>query len=94
MVIPGHTRIEAIAEYIARDSQFYAESVVAKLFHAPQVLLKYPQIGRVVPELNQDSVREIFVFQFRLIYEIQHEDIHVLTIIHGKRLFEDAFKSD
>ena len=81
--------IEAIAEYIARDSAFYAESTVERIFQAPERLMQFPKLGRVVPEKNDDSIREIFVFQYRIIYEIMASEIHVLTVVHGKRIIED-----
>ena len=81
--------IEAIAEYIARDSASYAESTVERIFQAPEKLMQFPKLGRVVPEKNDESVREIFVFQYRIIYEIVASEIHVLTVVHGKRILED-----
>lgn len=81
--------IEAIAEYIARDSASYAESTVERIFQAPEKLMQFPKLGRVVPEKNDESVREIFVFQYRIIYEIVVSEIHVLTVVHGKRILED-----
>ena len=81
--------IEAIAEYIARDSTFYAESTVERIFQAPEKLMPFPKLGRVVPEKNDESIREIFVFQYRIIYEIAASEIHILTVVHGKRIIED-----
>jgi len=81
--------IKAIAEYIARDSTFYAESTVERIFQAPKKLLQFPKLGRVVPEKSDASIREIFVFQYRIIYEILASEIHVLTVVHGKRIIED-----
>lgn len=81
--------IEAIAEYIARDSIFYAESTVEQIFQAPEKLMQFPKLGRVVPEKNDDSIREIFVFQYRIIYEVRASEIHVLTVVHGKRILEN-----
>lgn len=81
--------IEAIAEYIARDSTIYAESTIERIFQAPEKLMQFPKLGRVVPEKNDDSVREIFVFQYRIIYEILASEIHILTVVHGKRIIED-----
>ena len=51
--------------------------------------MQFPKLGRVVPEKNDESVREIFVFQYRIIYEILATEIHVLTVVHGKRIIED-----
>ena len=81
--------IKAIAEYIARDSNFYAESIVERIFRAPEKLMQFPKLGRVVPEKNNESIREIFVFQYRIIYEIFESEIHILTVVHGKRIIED-----
>ncbi len=81
--------IQAIAEYIARDSTSYAESTVERIFRAPERLIQFPELGRVVPEKNNESIREIFVFQYRIIYELLAGEIHVLTVVHGKRIIED-----
>lgn len=80
--------IEAIGEYIARDSEFYAESTVFKIYEAPQSLINLPKLGRVVPEIGDETIRELFVFQYRIIYEIKSNEIHILTVIHGKRLLD------
>ena len=81
--------IEAIAQYIARDSTIYAESTVERIFQAPERLMQLPKLGRIVPEKNDESIREIFVFQYRIIYEILASEIHILTVVHGKRIIED-----
>lgn len=78
--------IEDIAEFIARDSVYYAESTVQKIFEAPQPLKQHPKAGRVVPEIGGESIRELFVFQYRVIYEIKVETVNILTVIHGKRI--------
>ena len=74
---------------ILRDSIVYAESTVERIFQAPERLAQFPKLGRVVPEKGDESIREIFVFQYRIIYEILTSEIHVLTVVHGKRIIED-----
>ena len=81
--------INAIAQYIARDSTAYAQSTVERIFQATERLIQFPKLGRIVPEKNDKSIREIFVFQYRIIYEILVSEIHVLTVVHGKRIIED-----
>lgn len=80
--------VEAIAAYIARDSAYYAASVVEKLLLAGANLKQFPQMGRVVPELNQPNIRECFVYSYRLIYRIETTRILVTAVIHGKRLLD------
>ena len=54
------------------------------------LLVTQPRMGRRVPELRQDRVREHFIYSYRVVYEIQGEDLQVLAVIHGKRLLESV----
>ena len=82
--------IDSIAEYISRDSLYHARQVVERLFELGESLRKYPKIGRIVPELGDSQVRECFLYSYRLIYELKDEEIHILAVIHGKRLLESV----
>ena len=55
----ARTQLREIHDYIARDSRFYAKRVVAALAARTDGLDELPRKGRVVPELNQDTVREL-----------------------------------
>lgn len=78
--------LQAIAEFISRDSAFYASSVVTKVTAVSRSLIENPLIGRIVPELGDDQIRERFVYSYRLIYRVMNHEILVVAIIHGKRL--------
>ncbi|TFH86777.1 type II toxin-antitoxin system RelE/ParE family toxin [Billgrantia azerbaijanica] len=86
--------LELIAEYIERDSPFYASAVVSKLVDTARGLPDLPEMGRVVPELGVDFLRERFVYSYRLIYRVDPERILVLAVIHGKRLLENTGRFD
>ncbi|MCG7978817.1 MAG: type II toxin-antitoxin system RelE/ParE family toxin [Candidatus Thiodiazotropha endolucinida] len=89
--------IDEIAEYIHRDSPHYAQRVVEALIAATDLLPGQPHLGRVVPELRQQNIRECFIYSYRLIYEIHSAELHILAVIHGKRLLEsveDRFPDD
>ena len=81
--------LESIAEYIARDSKFYAGAVVSKIMAVSRKIPDQKLLGRVVPELNDESVRERFVYSYRLIYKIEGTTVLVVAVIHGKRLLEN-----
>ena len=49
----------AIAEYIAQDSQKYAKVQIQRLRTRAQQLSKFPELGRMVPEIEDEEVREI-----------------------------------
>jgi toxin ParE1/3/4 len=82
--------LESIAAYIARDSDFYARSVVSEILSLSRRIGAFPYIGRMVPEIGAEEVRERFVYSYRLIYRIQSEQVLIVAVIHGKRLLEDV----
>jgi toxin ParE1/3/4 len=80
--------VDAIAEFIARDSQHHARRVVAAMFDLGDAAGEQPLVGRMVPELLQPKLRERFLYSYRLIYEIGSEHVAILAVIHGRRLLE------
>ena len=78
--------IESIANYIQKDSLQYAKSVVQTFFSKVEILTEFPLIGRIVPEYNNENIRELFIYSYRLIYNIEANSIHIIAVIHGKRL--------
>jgi plasmid stabilization system protein ParE len=52
-----------------------------------EALNSFPEAGRIVPEINDPKIREIFVYSYRLIYEIFPNRVEVLALIHSKRDF-------
>ena len=80
--------IEAIASYIERDSPWYARAVVSKIVETAESIPDYPELGRIVPEIDDRSIRERFVYSYRIIYRIEQERILVATVVHGSRLLQ------
>lgn len=80
--------VEAIAFYIAADSTAYASAVVKKIIDTTRNLSRFPFAGRVVPEFDDENIREKFAYSYRIIYRIQEEKITIAAVIHGKRLLE------
>lgn len=78
--------LKAIHDYIARDSTHYAKKVTRELVDKADALAELPRLGRVVPELGDESVREIPAYSYRILYEIKAGDtIVVLAVIHKRR---------
>ena len=80
--------LQSIAEYIERNSEFYARAVVIKILDVSRSIKNLPSRGRVVPEVGDDNIRELFVYSYRVIYQVQESEILIVAVIHGKRLFE------
>lgn len=80
--------LEGIATYLARDSVAYARAVASKVLATAKSVGQVPEIGRLVPEVGVESIRERFVYSYRLIYRIEPHRVFVLAIVHGKRLVD------
>ena len=83
----GHAKAQLrhIYDYIAQDSPFYAKRVSEALVNKTLVLDKLPRLGRIVPELNEENIREIPLYSYRILYEIKPNHIDVLALIHKRR---------
>ena len=77
--------IEAIAGYISRDSLSYAGTVVTRIIDSTRKLEKCPFAGRVVPEFGSKTLREVFAYNYRIIYRIRGDKVTVAAVIHGRR---------
>ncbi|OHD67701.1 MAG: hypothetical protein A2W19_02915 [Spirochaetes bacterium RBG_16_49_21] len=89
---PAKDDLRQIYDYIARGSHYYAEQTVAELIEKTEPIESFPFMGRVVPELMEENVREILSSSYRIIYEILPDLISVLAVIHTKRDFDSAFE--
>lgn len=85
--IQSVTDIENIADFIAKDSERYAKIQVNRFFKAVEVLEINPKIGRLVPEFNNETIRELILGNYRIIYHLVSSDlIDILTVHHSRRL--------
>ena len=77
--------LETVADYIAKDSRHYAAAFVGEVRDAARSLAHLAERGRVVPEFHDSSIRELFVRDYRLVYQVAKETVYVIGFIHGAR---------
>ena len=58
--------LDAVIGYIARDSPPAALQVLDQALRAGASLADFAERGRIVPELNDPAICEVFVFKYRL----------------------------
>jgi len=44
----------------------------------------------MVPEIENEAIRERFVYSYRLVYRVEKDAVLITAVIHGKRLVELA----
>ena len=43
-----------------------------------------------MPEFEDESLRERFVYSYRIIYRIENHTVTIAAMIHGRRMLEEA----
>lgn len=79
-------RVSEIADYIARDKPSAAVKWVNTIFSKVEQLQSYPELGRMVPEINNEQFRELIFGNYRIVYRMEKNQTSILTIRHGKQV--------
>jgi toxin ParE1/3/4 len=79
-------RASEIAEYIAQDSVSAAENWINTIFDKVEQLKQFPNSGRMVPEIENESIRELIYVNYRIVYQVEEKQVNILTIRHGKQI--------
>ncbi|MCP4375185.1 MAG: type II toxin-antitoxin system RelE/ParE family toxin, partial [bacterium] len=77
---PAVADLDTIHAYIAHDSEVYADAQIQAVFEAVDRLERFPQSGRMVPEIGQPATRELIVGSFRVIHHIADDIVRILTV--------------
>ena len=72
--------LDAIFDYIGRDSPAYAQLEIDRILLAVDRLQTFPLSGRVVPELERDDLREIILPKHRVVYQLIGENVEIATV--------------
>jgi len=78
--------LKMIARFIAMDDPQVARRFAHKLKRRTETLCRFPNRGRVVPEIGRDDVRELIEGNYRLVYRIFEDSVHLLAIFEGHKL--------
>lgn len=79
--------INHIVRYIASDNREQAFRFAKLLIEHAMNLAQFPERGRVVPEFANESVREIVVRTYRIVYRVDHQthSIEIIRFWHPAR---------
>ena len=79
-------RASEIVDYIALDNPLAAEKWIQTVFSKVDQLRLSPEMGRIIPEINDPLFRELIYGNYRIIYHIGTKQVSILTIRHGKQI--------
>ena len=79
--------LKDIATFIAEDSRSAAERFVRNLLLSVEGLADFPESGRIVPEFNDATIREVIRKPCRVVYRIDHKKrtVEIARVWHAAR---------
>lgn len=80
--------LEGIIQYVSSHASIpTAAEIVVAIHTAARRLCDFPFSGRAVASLKNPDFREIFVFNYRIVYMVRDGRVEVRMIIHTRRKF-------
>lgn len=77
---------DILAWYAEQQVPEVGERLVREIFTKVEQLSDYPEIGRIVPEFEIKTVRELIHPPFRVVYRIDTEKIWIIRVWRSERL--------
>ena len=81
--------LEAIEAYFEEVAPDYASFFMEQVLEKAQQLERFPHLGRIVPEIGDESIRELIYRSYRIMYFVDQEgeEVEILTVMHSSRQF-------
>lgn len=77
--------LKEVVAYVSRDSPTYAAALAGRILAGVELLRRYPKLGRIVPEYEDDAIREIIVGRYRVVYRLHARRVGIVAVIHASR---------
>lgn len=77
--------LKLVFDYISLDSSIYATRFINRIILRVDQLESFPESGRIVPEMDDPTIRELIEGNFRIFYKIQRGSVIILRIHNSAR---------
>jgi toxin ParE1/3/4 len=71
--------------YIAAERPSAALKWFGRLVESVSSLSMMPDLGRMVPEADRETIREVLVQPYRAVYRRDDDEVLILTVQHERR---------
>lgn len=85
--------LEAIGDFIARDSQPAAQRFVAELRRRCATIVDAPRGGAPRPELG-DAMRAVPFGSYMIFYDVDRDIVTIQRVLHAARDIPEAFEAE
>lgn len=80
--------LRSIRKFIAKDSEYYAARMVARIVERVERAALAPMQGHPVHEYPEAPLKEVHESPYRIIYEFSGDELRVVTIVHFRQQLE------
>ncbi len=80
--------LDEVLAYVARDSPDRAGRVLTRALDAAASLSTLAERGRIVREVGDANLRQLLVYDYRLMYRVHEDRVVIRAFLHGARDFE------
>ena len=74
--------------YAEQDVPDGGDRLISEIFERVETLRDHPDIGRVVPEFDQPSLRELIHAPFRIVYRREPKHVRIVRVWRSERLLQ------
>lgn len=85
---PALNDIKTIVGYVREQFFQNAQNLQKEIFQKIASLKRFPERGQLVREMARKDIREIRLFHYRIIYQLDNK-VRVLTVHHASRLLSN-----
>ena len=71
--------------YIRQYSPSAARQLRRRVLYRVDQLKRNPELGRMVPEYEVRSIRELIEGDYRIWYRLRDDQVEILAVLHGAR---------
>ena len=82
----AHGDLISIGRFIAEDNIINAKKWIRKLQARARQITDVPMSGYIVPEFENNNIREVFLENYRIVYLLQNETVLIITVFEGHKL--------
>ena len=82
---PAIDDLTGVRDYIAQGSQYYASEFIQRILQTVKKLEQFPELGRIIPEIEDPTARELIFQNYRILYRLKQDRIDIAAVIHGRR---------
>jgi plasmid stabilization system protein ParE len=80
--------LDEAVDYMAAERPASALRWLEETMERVRSLERFPDLGRIVPELQRPEIREVLVDPYRVSYHRDERQVTILAVLHDRRLFE------